>query len=128
MGKTYKGLRPLIKYYKNRKTSVLIISDKVSLSNHLCKTLDIEIYKNVERDITPENCPLVTVQLDSIYRIKGHYDVVVLDEYCSLQNSFVNPTMKKISLVLSVFQTQIKFAKHVILCDADIVDDKLRQN
>ena len=97
----------------------------MSLSNHLCKTLDIEIYKNVERDIPPENCPLVTVQLDSIYRIKGHYNVVVLDEYCSLQNSFVNPTMKNNSLVLSVFQTQIKFAKLMILCDADIVDDKI---
>ena len=67
----------------------------------------------------------MTVQLDSIYRTKGHYDVVVLDEYCSLQDSFVNPTMKNNSLVLFVFQTQISFAKHVILCDADIVDDKI---
>ena len=33
--------------------------------------------------------------------------------------------MKNNSLVLSVFQTQIKFAKLMILCDADIVDDKI---
>lgn len=61
--------------------SCLIISFRVSLCEKYLDDLNtFEIYSNVKSSITPDANPFMICQIDSIYRIRGEYDLIVLDE------------------------------------------------
>ena len=76
--------------------------------------------------MTPEEKRAVAVQIDSLHRIKGHYDVIVLDEHCSLLSSMTNPTMlKNCTLVIATLITQLTYAKNIVIADADLSDERV---
>lgn len=67
----------------NRKTyhSVLIISFRVTLEKKYMEDLpDFELYSDFKGKITSEEHPYTIIQIDSLHRVKSHYDLIILDE------------------------------------------------
>ena len=98
-GKTYYGIKPAVEKFVALKKSIIIITEKRSLSGHFYRTfanLGFKRYNSIKQEsINSKKHPLLIVQLDSISRVESNYDVLILDECCSLNIAFSNPSMQK---------------------------------
>ena len=113
------------------KKSVLIITEKRSTSGHFYRTfanLGFKRYNSIKREgINSKKHPLLIVQLDSISRVESNYDVLILDECCSLNIAFSNPSMQKRGRVIARFVSLIKNAEIITICETDFNDEVVHE-
>lgn len=123
-GKTYciKNLFP--KYEK-----IIVIYQRITLNNELYvkwKDFGFELYSNIKEDylIDTEKHPRVIVQVDSLHRLRGSCDLLLLDEIESLTEHLCGSTyMQKTSEVFRTLSNYIKNTPKVILADANLRDN-----
>ena len=110
-GKTYNGIKPALEQFVKKGKTVIIPTEKRSLSGHFHRTLaDLGFVKYNEikdEHINSKKYPLLIVQLDSLHHIQSNYDVVILDECCSLTIAFSNPGMPKHSRTLQLSKANL---------------------
>ena len=98
-GKTHYGIRPAVQKFIDSKKSVIIVTEKRSLSGHFHRSfahMGFKVYNDIKKEaINVDKYPLIIVQLDSVSRVESNYDVLILDECCSLNTAFSNPTMNR---------------------------------
>lgn len=108
------NLRELFKTYKR----VLIISFRVSLIEEYYRIFKDEAfisYLDVEEGTIRNN--RVIIQIDSIHRIKGRYDLVILDEIEYIREHLFS----FVKLKSQCYRTLVEFilnANKVVVCDA----------
>lgn len=130
-GKTYHGIRPALEKFVKMNKSVIIPTEKRSLSGHFHRTLaDLGFvkYNEIKDDnINAKKYPFLIIQLDSLHRVQSDYDVVILDETCSLNTAFSNPSMPRRSRVIGRFVSLVKNAEKIAICDADLNDEVIME-
>ena len=130
-GKTHYGIRPVLQKFIDSKKSVIIVTEKRSLSGHFHRSfahMGFKVYNDIKKEaINVDKYPLIIVQLDSVSRVESNYDVLILDECCSLNTAFSNPTMNRRGNVIARFVALLKHAEMVALCDADLNDEVIHE-
>jgi len=130
-GKTY-ALAPHFPKFKR----IVIVYFRVSLNVAIYESLkkyDFELYSDLQGPIDTEKHPRVIIQIDSLHRLEGSVDLVVLDEiestlahmmtkksYDSEQAERMNIT--PIKKMWDPLKSYIKHCPKVILCDATLQD------
>lgn len=123
-GKTYciKNLFP--KYQK-----IIVVYQRITLNNEIYqkwKDFGFELYSNIKDYylIDTEKHPRVIVQVDSLHRLRGSCDLLLLDEIESLTEHLCGSTyMQKTSEVFRTLCNYVKNTPKIILADANLRDD-----
>jgi hypothetical protein len=103
--------------------SICILSFRIAFSKHVASTFkDFVLYKGISGDIKPKQHKRVIVQVESFHRIRGVYDIIVLDESESIFAQFGSGNVKNKAIAVANFQRNIKDAKRVICMDAFMGD------
>ena len=114
---------------ENKDKTILFVTFRITLGDkHKKETeergLDFAVYsdKNLFPGNSPIQYPHLIVQFDSLYRVRGNYDIVILDEpeYLQQHFDFINKNNKA-----QVFYNYITFIKE---CDILIMTDALATN
>jgi hypothetical protein len=120
IGKT-KKLKAFLSTLDKSKT-ICILSFRVFFSTHLATLFTGEdaftLYKDIKNDISPTTNKRVIVQIESMHRIRGVYDVVILDESESIFAQFDSGNVVNISFAVANLSYMLKYAKNVIAMDA----------
>ena len=112
---TYKtqNLKELLPLYKR----ILVVSFRVSLLDSYVNTFEgfgFKMYSDVSGKITDDK---VFVQIDSLFRVIGSFDLIVCDEAVyTLEH--LNSFVKRKHEVWEALIQQIQSAKKIIVCDA----------
>jgi len=86
-GKTF----GLIEKFKDK--SILIVSYRRSLDSELARKFECKLYSDFDTSFIVAD--RLVVQIDSVWRVRGSYDVVILDEVGYSQNHFFQFTKDK---------------------------------
>ncbi|AHC02864.1 origin binding protein [Elephant endotheliotropic herpesvirus 5B] len=103
---------------------VLVISCRRSFAEELlCKfeTANLgrfRLYSDVEEYSLTENH--IIIQIESLYRLDGCYDILILDEVVSIINQFYSSTMRHLREVDDRFISCIASCTHLLAMDATI--------
>ncbi|UEH20650.1 origin binding protein [Elephant endotheliotropic herpesvirus 6] len=103
---------------------VLVISCRRSFAEELlCKfqTANLgcfRLYSDIDEYSLTENH--IIIQIESLYRLDGCYDVLILDEIVSIINQFYSSTMRHLREVDDRFINCIVSCKHLLAMDATI--------
>lgn len=118
LGKT-KTLRKYINGLKPD-VSICILSFRLTFSHNIQKSLnDFVLYSDIkESKITSRIAPRVIVQIESLYRLIGKYDVVILDESESILSQFGSGNVRNSSIAFANFAAITTLAAKVICMDA----------
>lgn len=105
-------------------SSCLIISFRRSLCRKYHKDLGrFEHYENItSSDIDSEIHPYIICQIDSLKRIRGHYDLVIFDEFTYTMRHLVESVENK-SRCFKVLKQIMYDENHMIFMDALFNDD-----
>lgn len=126
MGKTntlYDYLKCNINYTHH---SVLIVSFRRSLCKKYAEDLPVcQYYENIkEYAIDNTKYPFLICQVDSIKRIRGHYDLVIFDELCSTASHLINYVEQK-KRCFDMFRNIMNDNNKIIILDALLNSDWL---
>lgn len=119
LGKT-NTLYDFLKYNINTKyQSCLIVSFRRSLcKKYMTDLSNFSYYENITTSEIDSNIyPLLICQIDSIKRIRGHYDLVIFDEFCSTMNHLITSVEYK-KRCFDVFKDLLYDENHIIIMDA----------
>jgi hypothetical protein len=108
-GKTF----ALIEKFKNNK--VLIVSYRCSLDAELARRFDCKLYSDFNTSCIQAD--RLVVQIDSVWRVRGEYDLVILDEASYTQSHFFQFTKDK-AKCLDALQHFCRGAVRVVALDA----------
>ncbi|ALM26021.1 origin binding protein [Proboscivirus elephantidbeta4] len=103
---------------------VLVISCRRSFAEELLDKFrragvgDFVLYTDVDGYSLTGNH--IIVQIESLYRLEGSYDVVILDEVVSVVNQFYSSTMRHLDEVDAKFLACVASCRHLLLMDATI--------
>lgn len=103
---------------------VLVISCRRSFAEELLckfKTANLgcfRLYSDIDEYSLTENH--IIIQIESLYRLDGCYDVLILDEIVSIINQFYSSTMRHLREVDDRFINCIVSCKHLLAMDATI--------
>ncbi|UEH20540.1 origin binding protein [Elephant endotheliotropic herpesvirus 2] len=103
---------------------VLVISCRRSFAEELLckfKTANLgrfRLYSDIEEYSLTENH--IIIQIESLYRLDGCYDVLILDEVVSIINQFYSSTMRHLREVDDRFISCISSCTHLLAMDATI--------
>lgn len=103
--------------------SICILSFRIFFSTHIHTMFEEEenpfiLYKTIKGDISPSTYKRVIIQVESLHRLKGVYDYVILDESESILSQFDSGNMMNMSFAIAHFTNLMKNAKQVICMDA----------
>ena len=107
------NLKELLPLYKR----ILVVSFRVSLLDSYVDTFagfDFKMYSDVNGKITEDK---VFVQIDSLFRVIGSFDLVLFDE-ALYTIEHLNSFVKRKHEVWDALTQQIQSAKKIIVCDA----------
>lgn len=112
---TYKtqNLKELLPLYKR----ILVVSFRVSLLDSYVNTFEgfgFKMYSDVNGKITDDK---VFVQIDSLFRVIGSFDLIIFDE-AVYTLAHLNDFVKRKHEVWEALLQQIQSAKKIIVCDA----------
>lgn len=108
-GKTF----GLIEKFKNQR--VLIVSYRCSLDNELARKFNCKLYSDFNQPYI--DCDRLVVQIDSVWRAGGTYDVVILDEVGYMLNHLFEFAREK-SKCLEALKYHLQASKNVVMMDA----------
>ncbi|UVZ34404.1 origin binding protein [Elephant endotheliotropic herpesvirus 3B] len=103
---------------------VLVISCRRSFAEELLDKFrragvgDFVLYTDV--DDYSLNGDHIIIQIESLYRLEGSYDIVILDEVVSVVNQFYSSTMRHLDEVEARFLACVASCHHLLLMDATI--------
>jgi|GEM_PF-3718493 len=102
-----------------------IITFRRTLANEYKRILpDFELYSDVkERNIDLDNHKNIIIQVDSLYRIRGIPDVLILDEFRYTVDHMVTGIKKFRERCIDAFNTLMHESEKVIALDALLNDD-----
>ena len=130
-GKTY-ALAPHFPKFKR----IVIVYFRVSLNVAIYESLkkyDFTLYSELQGPIDTDKYPRVIVQIDSLHRLEGAVDLVVLDEiestlaHMMTKKSYDNDYAERmnqtsVKKMWDPLKSYIKHSPKVILCDATLQD------
>lgn len=117
MGKT----KALIKYINelDPKISICVLSFRLTFSQELHSKLPgFKLYNDIGGKILSSTNKRLIIQIESLSRLSGNYDIVVLDESESILNQFSSGNVKNLTFAFATFERLIMKAKKVIAMDA----------
>ena len=122
-GKTEK----LVEYIKeNPQLRVLIVSFRKSLISKQFKDLEnigFKTYLDFE-GFKIDNEPKMIVQIDSLYKVYGEYDLIILDEVKSISEQLVLQVKNKINCINALIE-RVKKTPMLYIADANLIIDDL---
>lgn len=107
------NLKELVNHYKK----IVIVSFRVSLDEAYIKEFGefgFILYSDIKGKITDDR---VVVQIDSLHKLRGKYDLLILDEMVYTIDHMVSFVKEK-KLVWDTLIEYIKETKKIIVCDA----------
>jgi hypothetical protein len=112
---TYKtqNLKELVEKYKR----IVIVSFRVSLDEAYIKEFgefDFKLYSDIQGKITDDR---VVVQIDSLHRLRGKCDLLILDEIVYSLDHLISFVKQK-KLAWDTLKEYIKESSKIIVCDA----------
>lgn len=113
-----------LKMFRVMHLSTLVISCRrtfaMELFNRFCREglTDFELYLNIEDRIFDR--PNLIIQIESLYRTRRKYEILILDEVMSIINQFYSSTMKQLDAVDTRFIECLQQCKYLIAMDATI--------
>ena len=122
MGKTEK----LIEYIIKNNLRVLIVSFRKSLIAKQFKDLEkvgFKTYLDFE-GFKIQDEPKLIVQIDSIYKVYGYYDLIIFDEIKSISEQLVLQTKNKKDCIISIIE-RVKMTPMLYIADANLNSDDL---
>ena len=128
-GKTRLLAKPLICLDEQDYQQPLLLSPRISLTNHSAQCLKMISYK--ECKIADSTTPSLAMTVNSIInpKYKGFVEssnTLVLDEACQILNHICFGTVQNREQVFAELCNKIKSAKTVVLMDADIDDTTVK--
>ena len=121
MGKT----KALIRYIGeiDRSMSICVLSFRLTFSQELHSKLPgFKLYNDIGGKILSSAHKRLIIQVESLSRLSGNYDIVVLDESESILNQFSSGNVKNLTLAFATFERVLSRAKKVIVMDAYLSD------
>lgn len=122
-GKTEK----LVEYIKeNPQLKILIVSFRKSLISKQFKELEnigFKTYLDFE-GFKIVNEPKMIVQIDSLYKVFGEYDLIILDEVKSINEQLVLQVKNKIKCISALIE-RVKMTPMLYIADANLIIDDL---
>jgi len=121
-GKTY-TLPNLFNTYKVKVVVYFRISLNISIYNKW-KDLGFELYSDIKDDIikTTKHHNII-IQIDSLHRIQGKVDLLILDEIESTQEHICSSKYINKNKEYSCLKNMIKNTPKIIACDANLKDE-----
>jgi len=117
----------LVKYIEeNPNLRVLIVSFRKSLISKQFKELEsigFKTYLDFE-GFKIVNEPKMIVQIDSLYKVFGEYDLIILDEVKSINEHLVIQVMNKIKCISALIE-RVKMTPMLYIADANLIIDDL---
>ena len=99
--------------------TVCILSFRLTFTHELKRKLNgFDIYTEIKGDISPDIHPRVIIQVESLHRVCGHYDIVVLDESESILSQFQSGNVRSLSMAFAKFESIIRNSMKTICMDA----------
>ena len=122
-GKTY-GMPTLFQSYPN----IVVVYQRVSLNVSIYEKWQqygFELYSNIDDYvIRTEKHPRVIIQVDSLPRLHGKCDLLILDEIESVHEHLCGSRMiNNTSECWKAFSNYIKYTPRIIACDATLKDE-----
>lgn len=121
---TYKT-QNLKELFNDKKKKVLIVSFRVSLEDEYMKIFDqydFKLYSDFKGMITGDR---IIVQIDSLWKVMGDFDLMILDEFTYTLNH-LHAFVKKKTEVWDSLNQYIQYTPKIICCDA-LLDNKTIQ-
>jgi len=137
-GKSYYIMNSTIKKAVKNKLRVLIPTENNALNKETLdkklKQIDIDslnavshLDKNFNKG--QETADVVICSLESFEKLKGDFDIVILDEGTSILNHFSSDTLDKRpnmrANIANKFTEILQYAKSILFLDADIMTDRI---
>ena len=107
-------------------SSIVVVYFRITLSKELLrkwKSLGFVLYSDLKGDIDLTKTPRVIIQIDSIYRLQGKTDLLVLDE---IESTYTHLCAFKQIDHTKCFNTLMDYITHspkVLLADANLSDE-----
>lgn len=117
MGKT----KALIRYIKalDPSISICVLSFRLTFSQELHSKLPgFRLYNDIGGKIMSCSHKRLIIQIESLSRLSGEYDVLVLDESESILGQFSSGNVKNLTCAFATFERLVVKAKKVIAMDA----------
>lgn len=107
----------------NKNKSILIVSFRVTLEEKYSDDLpEFCIYNKINGNIEPQQYPHMIIQIDSLHRIRGNYDIVVFDEFTYTVSHLIT-SCKTREKVYECMKQVIKENNKTIFMDAFIDEE-----
>jgi len=135
-GKTHKIINNAINYYDDLR--ILLITESNALNNKLKQDYNFvsHLDKQKDQDINLSTCKKIVCSIQSINKIeKNYFDLVIIDEFESVLNSYLSyTTFKNVitkednynEVAYKILLTKIKTAQKTLCLDADIDENKIK--
>jgi hypothetical protein len=122
-GKTY-AMPSIFNQYQ----TIVVVYFRISLNKEIhtkWKQHNFEIYNEIKGDINLEDHPRVIIQIDSVHRLTGKCQLLILDEIESLESHLCSSEYIEKERCFGVLQNYIKHSNKLIICDATLTDDTI---
>ena len=104
--------------------TILFITSRRNNANKAEKELGIANYMSIEEtDLSSKEYPHLIINYDSLWRLTGKFDVVILDECCQTMRHMKSPFCKKSTECYRAFKHFLKEAETTVALDA-LLEDK----
>lgn len=117
-GKTYAVAQYLM---RNLNKSVLVVGFRRTLTRKLERDFGLVNYQDIQGQIKSEDYPRVSVQINSLRKVSGRYDILILDEFVSTLHSAFSFCDNKKS-TFEALESYIENTREVIVMDALLAD------
>lgn len=133
-GKSYKLMKPIIRdmYNKNKKLSVLIITDNNTLNTELYESLkDIGFVSHLSHKKDFMDCDRIICSCESLRKIdKKDFDLCIMDELETLMGQYESETISDnyksdIKNAVDTIREKIINSNQLICLDADLSKDRM---
>lgn len=100
---------------------IIYVSCRRALSNEIYTKLSSRGFVHYEQVNLGEDHSKIIIQLDSLWKLRGQYDILILDEIETLQNHLITfEKMKNRDRVSLCYFDRIKYTPKVIVMDANL--------
>jgi hypothetical protein len=108
--------------------TIVVVYFRISLNKEIhakWKQHGFEIYNEIKGDINLEEHQRIIIQIDSVHRLTGQCQLLILDEIESLESHLCCSEYIEKERCFNVLQNYIKYSNKLIICDATLTDDTI---
>jgi hypothetical protein len=107
----------------NEYPRILMVTFRMTLANELKKRFNgFKLYSEL-KSANLTNVPRLIVQVDSLWKVRGRYDLLILDEFTSTQKHMSSSFIKHGRCVFDSMENYIKNVQKILVCDALLRDE-----